>query len=757
MNGGSAVVGIQTANESAAEQVVVETGEAEAFTLPEGVEPRPWWVSAVPLLASAITIFWIVGMAWIGRAQIAQLDPVALVEFVAALCAVPALLGITWMVAARSDGSMAERLFAGAREMRLETEALAQTVVRLATTVENNRDALAGQVRALGAIGDSATARLAAIGRGLSEEIDQADIHARALSEAASGAEARIDVMLASLPRAKAEAEALGGMIERVGVGAGTQIAALEARLVALSERGREAEAIASGSAQTLAAHIARMEATSETAGNRLDAVTATMSEQIDALLDRTAGAVDESRKGIAAQGDAMLAMVSANQVALDTAARDSAEALAERIRIVEHVIDRVTARLEEQRQAGDRMVTELETWVDRIEGRFDTLHTDGTQRAEELAASIAKLDSNTESMTVALVTGNSAATQAVGTAESLLIALDAATREMDETLAGAIVRLDGKLEATRTLIGATRPELLALVSASESTHVAAEAVAATIAEQRRDAESVTATLNDGLSAGREKAAGLDQAVGEAITRVDRFVEDAAPRLLEALLRVRETATAAADRARETLSSVIPEVAESMETATTAAFRKAAGAGVEAQIASVAEVAEAAVAAATRAADRLEQQLARIGETTGLVDTRLEEARAEREDSDRESIAHRASLLIESMNSASIDLSRSLSPEVSDTAWAAYLKGDRGVFTRRAVRLLDAPQTRDLARLYDEDAGFRDQVNRYIHDFEAMLRAILAQRDGSQLGITLLSSDMGKLYVALAQAIERLR
>ena len=34
---------------------------------------------------------------------------------------------------------------------------------------------------------------------------------------------------------------------------------------------------------------------------------------------------------------------------------------------------------------------------------------------------------------------------------------------------------------------------------------------------------------------------------------------------------------------------------------------------------------------------------------------------------------------------------------------------------------------------------------------------ILAQRDGAAIGVTLLSSDMGKLYVALAQAIERLR
>ena len=105
----------------------------------------------------------------------------------------------------------------------------------------------------------------------------------------------------------------------------------------------------------------------------------------------------------------------------------------------------------------------------------------------------------------------------------------------------------------------------------------------------------------------------------------------------------------------------------------------------------------------------------------------------------------------------SIDLTRPFAPEISDSAWAAYLKGDRGVFTRRAVRLLDGSEQKDVLRLYDDDAAFREQVNRYIHDFEAMLRTILAQRDASPLGVTLLSSDMGKLYVALAQAIDRLR
>jgi len=73
------------------------------------------------------------------------------------------------------------------------------------------------------------------------------------------------------------------------------------------------------------------------------------------------------------------------------------------------------------------------------------------------------------------------------------------------------------------------------------------------------------------------------------------------------------------------------------------------------------------------------------------------------------------------------------------------------------VRLLDSTESREIARHYEDEAEFREQVNRYIHDFEAMLRRVLADRDGSPLGVTILSSDMGKLYVALAQAIERLR
>ena len=157
------------------------------------------------------------------------------------------------------------------------------------------------------------------------------------------------------------------------------------------------------------------------------------------------------------------------------------------------------------------------------------------------------------------------------------------------------------------------------------------------------------------------------------------------------------------------------------------------------------------------AAIQLRDQLAKVTDLTNHLEMRVARAReraAEQVDND---FARRAALITEALNSSAIDIARVLSTEVSDTAWASYLRGDRGIFTRRAVRLLDSGESRIVSDTYQNDANFRAHVNRYVHDFEAMLRELLSTRDGHAMSVTLLSADMGKLYVALAQAIERLR
>ncbi len=144
-----------------------------------------------------------------------------------------------------------------------------------------------------------------------------------------------------------------------------------------------------------------------------------------------------------------------------------------------------------------------------------------------------------------------------------------------------------------------------------------------------------------------------------------------------------------------------------------------------------------------------------LGQSAAALEQHVEETAKDQREKDSEAFARRVSLLINSMHSAAIDVGKILSDEIDDKAWESYIKGNRGVFTRRAVRLLGGGETRAIKAHYDADLEFQRSVNRYIADFEAMLRRVVAERDGGMIAVTLMSSDMGKLYAALAQVDRR--
>ena len=72
----------------------------------------------------------------------------------------------------------------------------------------------------------------------------------------------------------------------------------------------------------------------------------------------------------------------------------------------------------------------------------------------------------------------------------------------------------------------------------------------------------------------------------------------------------------------------------------------------------------------------------------------------------------------------------------------------------RNIRRIHA---RPIRAHYDSDMEFRRSADRYVHDFEAMLRRVVSEREGGMMAVALMSSDMGKLYAALAQAIDKRR
>ncbi|MDG5487504.1 hypothetical protein NYR55_02540 [Sphingomonas sp. BGYR3] len=761
MNGGSRIIDIRPERSDAvADQVEMPEQSDEPVWTTDGQQPaaepvRHGWLIALAVLLS---LGWLGTMLWLSAPVLAAgMAPVALVQFIAALCVPIVLITTLCLLLMRTSRAEARRFAATSAGMRAEAAALERAIAAISATLETNRQELSRQTGELIAMGERAgdgMARASELAADKSRTIiDSAD----RLDQSMDRVDQRLNLVMSLMPKAKAEAEEMTAALDTAGLRAGEHVASLSAELARVAERGREANEIAGGAAERLAAHIGRMEATSEVAGARLEAVTSEMSDAVDGVLDRAATAIEEARRGISAQGEAMLAMLSTNQAAIERTGLEGSAALADRISAIEQSIERVAERLGEQRGATDALFERLDRGVDHADQRMAAMHSFGLERSQSLAAAISALDQSAQAMTRTLESGDDMARSVIVTSESLLLALEAAAREVDETLPEALARLDHRIAASRRVVMDAKPELLALVTAAESTHDAIEAIAGVIATQRDTLAALSQHLLETLDTGHDRINGVRAIADATIETTRRFAEDSAPHLIETLVRIRETAQTASDHARKTLGDVIPSAVRQLETEGTAALENAVDRTVRRQIDELAEAGDAASMAVARASERLSQQIFAIAEATATVETRLQSAREERDKHDHDQFARRVSLLIEALNSTSIDIAKIFAQDVTDSAWSAYLKGDRGVFTRRAVRLLEPGQAREIAQLYDNDDTVREQINRYIHDFESMLRQVLGLRDGSPLGVTLLSSDMGKLYVALAQAIERLR
>jgi len=765
MTGGSRIVELRrgaAAGDAGAEPSATTPAEYEAlhaFDADAADLQSPWRDRIVAGAILVLAIGWSGMMAWHGwtsfGGRAATFSEIA--GFVGALSAPLALLGIVYILLMRSSDREARRFTRTSAAIRTETQWLEAVIETMATRLEENRAMLSEQSGSFMHIGEDAAARLKVVTDAMRGEVDTIGRQANALKVAAAAARSDMTVLLADLPKAQLHAQRMTEDLKEAGLTAHGNAGALEAQLSSLAARGREADEIAGGAAQRLAAHLARMESTSETAGARLEAAAGQMTEAVDAALNRAAEAVDEARKGMEAQGGAMLAMIEQSRAAMDETGEQAGVALAARVEDINARIATLGTALDAHAESSRVLTDALQNAIAEVDAGLTELDRSGKERTDRLSAAIVDLGGHTERMNVALGKGGNVADTLIQKAEALLTALDANARELDESLPAAFDRLDAKSGHSRTLIAALTPEAEKLEMTAASAHSRLSEAETVLNRHREAIDTLVADLDGRIAESRGSIEALAQAIGLAGDEATRFAEMAGPQLVEALVRVRETAQLASERAKDALASIVPESAAALARASDAALTETISERVEAQMAEIAAAAERAVEAAHTASDRLMRQMLTIADTTSAVESRIEEAREEADRVSQDGFARRVALLIESLNSTAIDVTKILSNDVTDTAWAAYLKGDRGVFTRRAVRLLDSGEVREILHHYDEDPEFRDQINRYVHDFEAILRNVLATRDGSPLGVTLLSSDMGKLYVALAQAIERLR
>jgi hypothetical protein len=112
---------------------------------------------------------------------------------------------------------------------------------------------------------------------------------------------------------------------------------------------------------------------------------------------------------------------------------------------------------------------------------------------------------------------------------------------------------------------------------------------------------------------------------------------------------------------------------------------------------------------------------------------------------------------VESLNSLSVDIARAIDHEASIDLWDRYRRGERNVFTRRLYTLKGQQTFDEIKRKYENDSTFRASVDRYISDFERLLRDIAKNDRDNIMTQTYLTSDTGKVYTMLAHAAGKLR
>lgn len=440
-----------------------------------------------------------------------------------------------------------------------------------------------------------------------------------------------------------------------------------------------------------------------------------------------------------------------------ETRETQASELLAQRLSEVDDM-------LSERRQAQANQLNELVSHADSLSTKIDELNAlltsvskhSGNAR-ETLAVGLGDLAERLNSSRSELAETNLTLGELTESGIRLLEIIQSGARETRDTLPAAIDSAASKLgdiEQRAALLKSTVEEAQERGSGLSDYVISARQ---TVEETDANLSALNARLNDTAENSLARLSTLRSALQELEAESEEVSAKTGEELRSAIVQLEEAAqhafTAIETGANDRLQTLAREISTKAAATIEQSLREEGAHAVE----RIEQANALASQSGRETVTTLRDQLAKVNELAQNLEQRVARAREQAQEQVDNDFARRMALITESLNSNAIDIAKGLSQDVTDIAWASYLKGDRGIFTRRAVRLVDNAEAREIMDLYEADDAFREHVSRYIHDFEGMLRNVLSTRDGNALGVTLLSSDMGKLYVALAQSIERLR
>jgi hypothetical protein len=572
------------------------------------------------------------------------------------------------------------------------------------------------------------------------------DEKAKTLETVSNAATTNLEQLRKHLPVVTSAAKDVTNQIGSAGNNAQLQIKSLIAGLARIGEVGTSTRAYI------------------DDVGNRADAV----SEQLGNISRETADSLNEAsllaekRASAAAKLLDVAAQNMSSQVGnvtseLSQLLSDNRAKIEENVGLLKKAMGEIALQSQEEKNRIASIIGDIENHLSASAATISEIDKAATDQTAKLAFAVSALGVSAKEVNSELDGCHSRTEQLLERADGLLSSLNRINAEIAENIPASIGQVGLQISGTTDQLSAATGSARDLNAQSSELLKVASSLSALIDEQSAKIGIIMQDSDEHFAARHEQADALSATLNETRTLIESITQVTEGALVSSLLRVREVTEGAVQDSRKIVENELTHVADRLADQNRIALEGAVENQLKAMNEQVQNAIERNISLSESSTAQLTTQLKELDELADNLEKRIAESRNSFDGIDDDSFARRMVLLTESLNSTSIDVAKILSNEVTDTAWAAYLKGDRGVFTRRAVRLLDAGESRAIATHYGQDAEFREHVNRYIHDFEAMMRILLSTRDGNAICVTLLSSDVGKLYVALAQAIERLR
>lgn len=604
----------------------------------------------------------------------------------------------------------------------------------VATRIEALRGSLANELEGLG----TAAAALEAQSKSAHKLVQD-------LAAASTGAAEASRSLESIVPQAVRAADTLRQTLVESGAEAQAQASRSEAAARALTDGLQALGTRGEATSASLGQALAQLEAQAERGRTQSEAGIRAIRGETDSLFEVLENTLVAKRDALSKQGDTLVQQLTDAYARLEALANASADGLAQRLDALGKQAEAIEGRLKAQASSTEALAASGERAFQLLDARL--AHSSETSRTslDRLSTRVQEVSSELNRLTQPLKDTQGAAqeleTAVVSLKETALQTVDVLGQTIPERTVDAARAADSLSAELQTLVRAiddAHSRALSLAEPVAATQSVLDKASAAYSNQRDAIEA----------AGQALVAELQQArtlIGEVEEQTRDTSLSAATRLVDAMTRVREVATQTTGTMREMLDGLLAEARESLGSAADEAMKRS-------YAEPVARHAREAEAAAASAAERTAGSMAALANTLKLLEDRTTDRVGKFEAAQQADLLAAASLLTDRLSQSSVSIASALGRPMDDADWAQWRKGERGMFNRRALSLLEKRETKELKSLLESDGEFARSARDYSAAFDALVRRFEGQ--APSLAAALQGSDQGRLAAALSEALE---